>query len=93
MSSRAPHPDDAPAQPHPSLADPSRLIVASGVSFGTDKFDQPVVLFPSEWTMRYFLEKALRRDGYEVLAEYCKGCGLCVRECPSGSLKMLEEAK
>jgi len=33
------------------------LIVASGVSFGTDKFDQPVVLFPNEWTMRYFGEK------------------------------------
>jgi peptide chain release factor 3 len=44
-------------EPHPSLQDPSRLIVASGVSFGTDKFDHPVVLFPNEWTMRYFLEK------------------------------------
>jgi peptide chain release factor 3 len=37
--------------------DHSRYIVATGVSFGTDKFDQPIVLFPSEWTMRYFLEK------------------------------------
>ncbi len=44
-------------EPHPSLDQPSALIVASGVSFGTDKFDHPVVLFPSEWTMRYFLEK------------------------------------
>ena len=44
-------------EPHPSLAQPGNLIVASGVSFGTDKFDQPVVLFPSEWTMRYFCEK------------------------------------
>jgi peptide chain release factor 3 len=44
-------------EPHPSLQDPSRLIVASGVSFGSDKFDHPVVLFPNEWTMRYFLEK------------------------------------
>jgi peptide chain release factor 3 len=35
----------------------TRPIVASGVSFGTDKFDQPVVLFPNEWTMRYFAEK------------------------------------
>ena len=32
-------------------------MVASGVSFGTDKFEQPVALFPNEWTMRYFLEK------------------------------------
>jgi peptide chain release factor 3 len=44
-------------EPHPSLKDPSRLIVATGVSFGTDKFDQPIALFPNEWTMRYFLEK------------------------------------
>jgi peptide chain release factor 3 len=44
-------------EPHPSLANPSSLIVASGVSFGTDKFEHPIVLFPTEWTMRYFLEK------------------------------------
>jgi peptide chain release factor 3 len=37
--------------------DYTKLIVASGVSFGTDKFDNPVVLFPNEWTMRYFTEK------------------------------------
>jgi peptide chain release factor 3 len=44
-------------EPHPLLKDTSRLIVASGVSFGADKFDNPVALFPNEWTMRYFLEK------------------------------------
>lgn len=44
-------------EPHPALKSPSSLVVASGVSFGTDKFDQPIVLFPNEWTMRYFLEK------------------------------------
>jgi peptide chain release factor 3 len=44
-------------EPHPLLEDTSRLIVATGVSFGTDKFDQPVALFPNEWTMRYFSEK------------------------------------
>lgn len=44
-------------EPHPALKNPTDLIVASGVSFGTDKFDQPVILFPNEWTMRYFLEK------------------------------------
>jgi peptide chain release factor 3 len=37
--------------------DTSRLIVASGVSFGADKFGHPVVLFPNEWSMRYFTEK------------------------------------
>jgi peptide chain release factor 3 len=35
----------------------TRLIVATGVSFGTDKFDHPIALFPNEWTMRYFTEK------------------------------------
>jgi len=32
-------------------------------------------------------------EGYEVLADYCKGCGLCVRECPTGSMKMVEERR
>jgi NADPH-dependent glutamate synthase beta subunit-like oxidoreductase len=38
---------------------------------------------------------ALRRagDGYDVRAEYCKGCGLCVRECPTGSMTMVEERR
>jgi NADPH-dependent glutamate synthase beta subunit-like oxidoreductase len=38
---------------------------------------------------------ALRRvgDGYELLADYCKGCGLCVKECPTGSMKMVEETR
>jgi peptide chain release factor 3 len=44
-------------EPHPSLKDPTRLIVATGVSFGADKFDQPVIFFPNDWTMRYFEEK------------------------------------
>jgi peptide chain release factor 3 len=44
-------------EPHPSLSNPSGIIVASGVSFGTDKLDQPVALFPNDWTMRYFVEK------------------------------------
>ncbi|MBL9191695.1 MAG: peptide chain release factor 3 [Opitutaceae bacterium] len=44
-------------EPHPSLKNTQLLVVATGVSFGTDKFDQPVALFPNDWTMRYFLEK------------------------------------
>ena len=27
---------------------------------------------------------AARADGYRVLGDYCKGCGLCVKECPTG---------
>ncbi len=30
--------------------------------------------------------------GYEVKTDYCKGCGLCVAECPTGSIQMHEEA-
>ncbi|HWA09386.1 MAG TPA: GTP-binding protein [Opitutaceae bacterium] len=44
-------------EPHPALKNPSAIVVATGVSFGTDKFDQPVALFPNDWTMRYFVEK------------------------------------
>ncbi len=47
----------APVTDGAKLPDLSRFIVPSGVAFGTDKLDQPVVLFPNEWTMRYFLEK------------------------------------
>ncbi|HNC25261.1 MAG TPA: GTP-binding protein [Opitutaceae bacterium] len=47
----------APADPAAKLPDLTRLIVATGVTFGTDKLDQPVVLFPNDWTMRYFTEK------------------------------------
>ncbi len=43
--------------PHPALANPSSLVVATGVGFGADKFDQPVVFFPNDWTLRYFKEK------------------------------------
>ena len=35
----------------------TRPAAASGVSFGSDKFDQPIALFPNDWTMRYFVEK------------------------------------
>ncbi|MEO6568748.1 MAG: peptide chain release factor 3 [Opitutaceae bacterium] len=47
----------APADPAAKLPDVTRLIVASGVAFGTDKLGQPVGLFPNDWTMRYFVEK------------------------------------
>ncbi|AMO25277.1 hypothetical protein UC35_05840 [Ramlibacter tataouinensis] len=31
--------------------------------------------------------------GYRVLADYCKGCGVCVRECPTGSMLLQEELR
>jgi peptide chain release factor 3 len=44
-------------RPHPSLENPSALILASGVSLGTDSAQRPVALFPNDWTLRYFVEK------------------------------------
>ena len=31
--------------------------------------------------------------GYAVLTDYCKGCGVCVSECPTGSIVMREEMR
>ena len=50
----------------------TRLIVATGVSFGTDKFDHPVVLFPNDWTMRYFAEKNPELKLHELPLEQTK---------------------
>lgn len=44
---------------------------------------------------QYCPDMAVRRvaGGYEIALEYCKGCGLCVAECPTGSIAMQEERK
>ncbi len=60
-------------EPHPSLKDTSSLVVATGVSFGTDKFDHPVVLFPNDWTMRYFVEKNPELKMHELPIEQTNG--------------------
>ncbi len=33
----------------------------------------------------------LEDGGYSVKTDYCKGCGLCVAECPTGSIHMQED--
>lgn len=45
--------------------------------------------------LKYCPDMAVRRipGGYAIAADYCKGCGLCVRECPTGSIVMEEEAR
>jgi NADPH-dependent glutamate synthase beta subunit-like oxidoreductase/Pyruvate/2-oxoacid:ferredoxin oxidoreductase delta subunit len=45
--------------------------------------------------VHYCPDLAIKREagGYVVLTDYCKGCGLCIKECPTGSMKMLEEAR
>ena len=44
-------------EPHPDLENRSAITMVTGVSFGADKFENPVILFPNEWTMKYFAEK------------------------------------
>ncbi len=44
-------------EPHPALDHPGTLVVATGVAWGTDSDGRPVILFPNDWTMRYFVEK------------------------------------
>ena len=43
----------------------------------------------------YCPDMAVKRvdNGYIVLTDYCKGCGVCVKECPTGSMKMQEELR
>ncbi len=43
----------------------------------------------------YCPDLAVKRegDGYVVLTDFCKGCGICVKECPTGSMKMTEERR
>ncbi len=31
--------------------------------------------------------------GYEIRTDYCKGCGLCVAECPTGAVRMIAEVQ
>jgi peptide chain release factor 3 len=44
-------------EPHPSLEHPASLVTASGVAWGTDSSGRPLILFPNDWTLRYFTEK------------------------------------
>ncbi len=45
--------------------------------------------------VHYCPDLAVKREagGYVVLTDYCKGCGICVKECPTGSMKMVEESR
>lgn len=62
-------------EPHPSLKNPSSLVLASGVSFGTDKFDQPIALFPNDWTMQYFKERNPELKLHDLPLEQTTGQG------------------
>ena len=37
---------------------------------------------------------SLRADGYyDWNSDYCKGCGICARECPKDAIQMIAEEK
>jgi Pyruvate/2-oxoacid:ferredoxin oxidoreductase delta subunit len=42
-------------------------------------------------------DDAIRKLGaglkYEINLDYCKGCGVCVHECPAGAISMVAEAR
>jgi pyruvate ferredoxin oxidoreductase delta subunit len=35
----------------------------------------------------------LTREYYDFNPFYCKGCGICAQECPTGAIRMIEEGK
>jgi len=39
------------------------------------------------------IKKNDSEEHYTVLEQYCKGCGLCVKECPRGAILLKEEFK
>jgi Pyruvate/2-oxoacid:ferredoxin oxidoreductase delta subunit len=45
--------------------------------------------------LKFCPDMAVRRaaGGYAIALDYCKGCGLCVQECPTGAIAMHEETK
>jgi Pyruvate/2-oxoacid:ferredoxin oxidoreductase delta subunit len=32
-------------------------------------------------------------DGYRIDDDFCKGCGMCVAECPRRAMEMVVEAR
>ena len=81
-----------------------RLATGSEVQIGFD-FEQAIAetercfscgtCIQCDNCVRYCPDLAVKREagGYIVLTDYCKGCGICVKECPTGSMRMIEEAR
>ena len=64
--------DGTPVSANKGTFDHTKLVVATGVSFGADKFENPVVLFPNEWSTRYFTEKNPELKLHELPLEQTK---------------------
>lgn len=69
----------------PLAADAARSEAARCFSCGTCIYCDNCYLFCPDMAI-------IKHDGgYAVNTDYCKGCGLCVAECPTGSIHMQEE--
>jgi NADPH-dependent glutamate synthase beta subunit-like oxidoreductase/Pyruvate/2-oxoacid:ferredoxin oxidoreductase delta subunit len=81
-----------------------RLATGSEVQIGID-FEQAIAetercfscgtCIQCDNCVHYCPDLAVKREagGYIVLTDYCKGCVICVKECPTGSMRMIEEAR
>ena len=79
---RAPGNRNAVEKPDEALAEAARCFSCGECTFCDNCF-------------KYCPDMAVQRllDGYAIAADYCKGCGLCVRECPTGAIAMQEELR
>jgi NADPH-dependent glutamate synthase beta subunit-like oxidoreductase/Pyruvate/2-oxoacid:ferredoxin oxidoreductase delta subunit len=79
---RAPGGREAAAQVAQALAEAARCFSCGECTF----CDNCLVSCP---------DMAVKRanGGYAIDGDYCKGCGLCVAECPTGSIAMAEELR
>jgi NADPH-dependent glutamate synthase beta subunit-like oxidoreductase/Pyruvate/2-oxoacid:ferredoxin oxidoreductase delta subunit len=79
---RAPGNRNAVERPDEALAEAARCFSCGECTFCDNCFN-------------YCPDMAVRRviGGYAIAADYCKGCGLCVRECPTGAIAMQEELR
>jgi 2-oxoacid:acceptor oxidoreductase delta subunit (pyruvate/2-ketoisovalerate family) len=97
---------DAPATVAPRLAAPRRAStfdeVVGGLDESTALFEARRCLscgncFECDNCYGVCPDNAIRKLGpglkYEIDYEYCKGCGLCVAECPAGAIEMVPELR
>ena len=95
---------DAPHQQRPHLVGARRAStfdeVVSGLDERTAKFDARRCMscgncFACDNCFGVCPDNAVKKTGigkgYEIDYDYCKGCGVCVQECPCGSIEMVPE--
>jgi 2-oxoacid:acceptor oxidoreductase delta subunit (pyruvate/2-ketoisovalerate family) len=95
---------DAPATVAPQLAAARRVStfdeVVGGLDESTALFEARRCLscgncFECDNCYGVCPDNAIRKlgpgNGFEIDYEYCKGCGLCVAECPAGAIEMVPE--